>query len=843
MKVSKKVAILVGLVVVFVATGVTVTSVATATKAMLSAAEVSLTNQVLMDAKFVRVALDGDLSVMEELANRPNVRAMDWDMQRVSLREDVERISVMDIAVVTRDGTARYVKEGNQSNLGERDYVQKALSGENAVSDVIISKVIGKAVLMMAVPIYAHNGQVAGALVARKDATAMNEIVNNLDAGDNGFFFIVDKSGVYMSHPDSKQVYDQFNPIKAGETEMKYADLSAMLVQSLQIVSGIKSYIFDGNSFISAFYPVEGMPWKLYMNIDRDEYLGGISHLQTTLIIMSIIFLVIGIALAYMLGRSISKPIVQVTETLKDISGGEGDLRARINIQSKDEFGDLASYYNRTIEKIQKMIAGIKNQTNLLDEVGNKLSANMSSTATAMNEITSNIQSIKTRVANQSDSVRDTSAQAKEINSSASNLDGEIEQQRQALEKAQSSVNEVVVSAGEVAKRLEENVQNVKALGDASEIGRVSLQDVASNISEISRESEGLLEINDVIKRIASQTNLLSMNAAIEAAHAGEAGKGFAVVADEIRKLAESSSEQSATISAVLKKITGEISTVMKSTDAVLNKFEAIDSGIKTVATQEEHIRTSMEEQQQGRKQILEAMEKLNLITHNVKDNSSLMTASSRKIENGSRSLEDMTCEITNGITEMAIGAQQINTSVTELSTISSSNKESIACLVKEVSHFKIDGDSDSGVVGDDVGDSEPFVPYTWDGSLAVGQSMIDSQHEELFAKINNLLSAIHYGKGKDELKESMDFLSAYTIKHFFEEEQLQKKYDYPDFENHHNIHEGFKATVKELSHELILKGASDHLLQDVKRKTALWLIAHIKVQDKRLGAFIKSKM
>ncbi len=159
-----------------------------------------------------------------------------------------------------------------------------------------------------------------------------------------------------------------------------------------------------------------------------------------------------------------------------------------------------------------------------------------------------------------------------------------------------------------VTQTLMKNVENVTELTQSSEAGHEGLRDVAYDIQDIARESEGLLEINAVMENIASQTNLLSMNAAIEAAHAGESGKGFAVVADEIRKLAESSSEQSKTISTVLKKIKASIDKISLSTDNVLKKFEVIDRGVKIVAEQEENIRNAMEEQDQGSKQILEAI-------------------------------------------------------------------------------------------------------------------------------------------------------------------------------------------------------------------------------------------
>jgi methyl-accepting chemotaxis protein len=230
------------------------------------------------------------------------------------------------------------------------------------------------------------------------------------------------------------------------------------------------------------------------------------------------------------------------------------------------------------------MIILIKKESSDLSNIGNDLASNMTETAAAVNEITANIQSVKGRIINQSASVTETNATMEQVITNINKLNGLVENQAGTISKQSDFIQTAVNNVGSVNQTLQKNMENVQSLKEASEVGRSGLQEVAADIQEIARESEGLLEINSVMENIASQTNLLSMNAAIEAAHAGEAGKGFAVVADEIRKLAENSSEQSKTIGTVLKKIAESIKKITSSTDNVLARFEVIDSSIKTVA-------------------------------------------------------------------------------------------------------------------------------------------------------------------------------------------------------------------------------------------------------------------
>jgi methyl-accepting chemotaxis protein len=434
-----------------------------------------------------------------------------------------------------------------------------------------------------------------------------------------------------------------------------------------------------------------GTSWALMLGTEKTVILEEVNTMLTYSVIVGIAAALIVSVIVFFVSGSIAKPIVNVAETLKDISEGEGDLTKTVDVHSKDEIGDLARYFDATLAKIKNLVVTIKKEAITLFDTGNELAGNMTETAAAINEITSNIQSIKGRIINQSASVTETNATMEQIIVNINKLSDHVSRQSSSVAQSSSSIEEMLANIDSVTRTLIKNGDNVKDLIDASEVGRTGLQDVASDIQAIARESEGLLEINAVMQNIASQTNLLSMNAAIEAAHAGEAGKGFAVVADEIRKLAESSGEQSKTISAVLKKIKDSIDKITRSTDSVLNKFEAIDSGVRTVSDQEENIRNAMEEQSAGSKQILEAIEQLNEATQLVKSSSEEMREGSKQVIEESKNLELMTQEISNGMNEMATGAAQINVAVTRVNDISGKNKENIDVLVREVSKFKVD--------------------------------------------------------------------------------------------------------------------------------------------------------
>jgi methyl-accepting chemotaxis protein len=472
---------------------------------------------------------------------------------------------------------------------------------------------------------------------------------------------------------------DAFEAVKAGN-EFECFNYAPTLGTNLEI-SVVPIAIGNSNT-----------TWSLMVGSSEEYIMRDVNRMTIFTVILAVIGVTVAVIIIYLVLGAAIKPIIVVSDSLKEIAHGEGDLTKHLTIKSKDEVGDLAKYFNATIGSISTLIKRIKYKINALTNTGHELSANMEKTSKSVDDISANFDGMKAMMGKQEESAANADRAVKDIKNNIDNLNKLIEALSSSINTSSSAVEEMTANIHSVTKTLIENTKNVSELTGASENGKSGLQGVAQKIQEIAKDSEGLLEINAVMNTIASQTNLLSMNAAIEAAHAGEAGKGFAVVADEIRKLAESSSGQSKTTAAMLKKIKASIDSITVSSNEVLSRFEVIDTGVKTVSTHELNIRNAMEEQEVGGKQILESIERLKEISVSVKKGAMDMLASGDELNRQTSEFIKISQDSVAGMNEIVNGAMhEIKTAVVHVDEMSNENSKNFEELKVESNKFKVD--------------------------------------------------------------------------------------------------------------------------------------------------------
>ena len=418
--------------------------------------------------------------------------------------------------------------------------------------------------------------------------------------------------------------------------------------------------------------------------------MGIVQTLRITMIGLGILILFIAVVIIYFVTRTIIKPVQRAVSALKNIAQGEGDLTVRLPVIGNDEITDMSEYFNETITKIGASIQNVGINSKIMEEVGSELAANMTETASAVNEINANIDGVKQQALTQAASVTETAATVEEIVRTIKQLNTSIEMQSASVAQSSSSVEEMVANIASIGQTLGKTDDVINNLTVATGDGKATLVTSNTVTQKIAEESGSLMEASSVIQHIASQTNLLAMNAAIEAAHAGETGKGFAVVADEIRKLAEESSMQGKTITATLKSLSGEIGTLSSASKTVEDKFNIIFNLAEQVKEMSNRLTESMKEQENGSKEVLTAIKNINMITTEVQAGSEEMLKGGEGVAEEMRKLDNLTRVITDSMNEMASGVMQINNTVQDVREITQKNKQSIKNLAAEVSKFKV---------------------------------------------------------------------------------------------------------------------------------------------------------
>ncbi len=550
---------------------------------------------------------------------------------------------------------------------------------ELVVTDAYRASVGNETVITFARSLLSDSGEFLGSLGVDVSLAELTEFVKNMKIGSTGYAMLCSRDGTILADPKHQDTL--FKTLKdSGVEGLEKLDSSKDSEINIKM---------DGESWHVHRMTVKNLNWSIITFIKTSEILESFYQILRGMIISGIIIFVLVVFVSILTFKRMSVEFRKIKNIFAKIA--KGDISDRLNYNKDDEIGEMVSYFNETMDNMCSMVSQVLSESKQMNEMGQSLSNNMRETAGSIVQITGNVEKVQEEISRQVSCIQDVSTATGNIITTTKELDKSINVQASSVSRSSSSIEEMVANIASITNILEANNDLIKDLCQKTLDGKDGARTANSVIEEISERSGSILDASLVIQNIANQTNLLAMNAAIEAAHAGEAGKGFAVVADEIRKLAEESNLQGKQIGSVLKESIEVINKLIVAGNGAEKVFDEVFDLTNRISEQEDVITQAMKEQSAGGSEILAAIKEINLVTDNVKMGSENILDRGKDISETMERLDVLTKNITDSVDEMSGGVLHINGATQEVNDITQQHAKIITSLNEKIHNFKIE--------------------------------------------------------------------------------------------------------------------------------------------------------